>query len=91
MSSQHPKYRTVRLTRYHEIERRSLAGLALDPDPSAMPFDDLLAYRQANGGAGILVPRVKSLEHLEQLVVILRRYADAVVLDGEHGIIASRP
>jgi hypothetical protein len=48
-----------------------------------MPFDDLLAGRQADAGAGVLGSRVQPFEDDEQLVGILGIDADTIVADRE--------
>ncbi len=73
--------RPLACLRYGEKEGRTLADLRLDPDATAVPLHDLLAYGQPDTGARIFILSMQSLEHLEQLVVILRIDADAVVLD----------
>ena len=46
-----------------------------------MTFDDLSADGQTDAGAGVLLARVKPLEHLKDALEVLRLDADPVVLD----------
>ncbi len=48
-------------------------GLRLDPDAAAVALDDLLADRQADAGARVLVAAVQALEDHEDALDVLRR------------------
>ena len=71
-----------------EVEGRALAGLGLDPDAPAVALDDLLADRQADAGARVLVPAVQALEDDEDALEVLRVDADAVVAHREDPLAA---
>ena len=58
-------------------------GLGLDPDAPAVALDDLLADRQADAGARVLVAAVQPLEDDEDPLDVLRLDADAVVAHRE--------
>ena len=45
-----------------EIEGGALSGFGLHPDAAAVALHDLLADRQADAGAGVLVAAVQALE-----------------------------
>jgi hypothetical protein len=71
-----------------QIRARSLGELPVvprelggNPDPPTVPFDDLLADRQADARAGVLVARVEALEDPEDPILIVGGNADAVVAD----------
>ena len=53
----------------------------VDPDPPAVAFDDLAADREADAGALVGLALVQAAEHLEDLLAILGRDADAAVGD----------
>src|SRR5438093_6480954 len=72
-----------RQARYGEKEGRPFAGGRLNPDVSSVRFDHFLADGQAHAGALVFLAVVQALEDLEDLFVVLRRYADAVVAHGE--------
>src|SRR5688572_1163978 len=76
-----------RVLRPGEAERRAAAGLRLDADGSALVFDDLFHQRQPDAGALHLVPRVQRLKDHEDLLVVLRLDARAVVRDPELEIV----
>src|SRR3954449_11866882 len=63
-------------------EARS-AGVRVQPDPAAVPLDDLLAHRQADAGPGELVLAVQTLEDHEDALAVLGLDADAVVAAAE--------
>jgi hypothetical protein len=44
-----------------------------------MPLDDFLAHGQANSGAWILVATMEAFEDLEDLLMVLRCDANAIV------------
>ena len=58
-------------------------GWGLEPDPPAVCFDDLLADRQPDSGARVLVAGMQPLEDGEDAVSVLRFDPDAVVGYGE--------
>src|SRR6185437_12306579 len=66
-----------------EVEARALPLLGFDPDTAAVPFDDLLAQRQADPRAWIRFARVQALEDDKDALGILSVEADAVVRNGE--------
>src|SRR5580658_1022246 len=68
--------------RHGEIERGSPVDLRLDPYLAAVALDYALADRQADACAGNGAT-VQSLEHAENLLVILGGDPDAIVLDGD--------
>src|SRR5205814_1689068 len=69
--------------RQGEQERRPLAGRALDLDGPAVGLDDALADRQARARPLELVAAVQPAEDAEDLLVVRRVDADAVVADEE--------
>src|SRR5262245_35548795 len=79
----------ARAQRNRERKRRTLPHLTLDPDPSAMQFDELPRQGQAKPGAFDLLGRRPNLfELLEDGVLILRRDTHAGVADRDlHGTI----
>ena len=58
-------------------------GLRFDPDPPAMPLDDPLANGQADPGARVFLPGVKTLEYQEYPIPVGGFNTDPVVADGE--------
>src|SRR3989304_3432594 len=66
-----------------EKECRSLAGRRFHPNAAAVRLHHFLADGEAHTRAFILLAVVKALEYLEDLVVVLRIDADAVVPDRE--------
>ena len=60
-----------------------MLGSGFDPDAAAVPFNHLLADRQADAGAFVFLTVVQALEDLEDLVVELRCDAYAVIAHGE--------
>jgi hypothetical protein len=69
-----------------EKERRSLIGLGLGPDTTAVAMDDPLHNRQANAGSLILFGEMESLKHAEQFVDIAHVKANAIVFDEIQGM-----
>src|SRR6266498_2166509 len=69
--------------RQREVDRRTLVHVEVEPDPSAMVFDDLLDDRQADSGPLVGVPCVQPLEDHEHLVGELGLDADPVVANGD--------
>src|SRR5262249_20631605 len=67
--------------RKRENERAASAVRGLDPDPSAMAVDHLLAYREADPGTGVFIPGMQPLEHHEDTLEVLLLDADTVVGD----------
>src|SRR5262245_47396176 len=65
------------------MERRTHPALRLHPDATAVAFDNLLADRQADAGARILVAGVQPLENLEVWLPELRLDADSIGADRE--------
>ena len=59
------------------------AGLRLDPDAAAVPFDDFLADRQAGAGPFVFVALVQAAKDAEDLLMKRRVDADAVVAHEE--------
>src|SRR5688572_32551601 len=79
---------TARAVRFHggrqrEAEDGALVGGILDPDPPAVPLDDLLAEGEPDTGTGVLVAPVQALEDLEDALAVRLVDADAVVAHGE--------
>src|SRR4051794_20851005 len=67
-----------RSARQRDSEFGELAQLAIDFDRAAMLLGhDVIADRQAEAGA--LAGRLRCEKRLEQLFLVLRRYADAIV------------
>lgn len=64
-----------------EKESRTLIGLGLGPDATAVAMDDPLHDGQADAGSLILVGEMESLKHAEQLVGIAHIKAHAIVFD----------
>src|SRR5258706_97686 len=64
--------------RNRKLEDRPFLGSRLHPNPASMFFNNLLANRQSYAGASI-IRSVQSSENTENLVMIRRRYADAIV------------
>src|SRR5262249_39796828 len=74
------------LHRQRESERRSLAHLALHPDPPPVQFDELPGERQPKSSPlDLLVRRPHLPELLEDRLLILRGDAHAGVGDGDLG------
>lgn len=65
-----------------EVKSGALPEFGFHPDSSAALFYDAFRDRQANPGAGELVP-VQALEHSKNLLVIPWLDADAIVSNGE--------
>src|SRR5262245_40442910 len=73
--------------RQSEAERRTLTRpLRLDPDATAMHFDDSIDQRQPNPGSHRC--GIQLLEQPKHFLVILRIDADTIVLNVEHGLAA---
>src|SRR6185436_5940278 len=73
--------------RQREADGRPVAlARRLHPDPAAVDLDDALDEREADAGA--LDLGIELLEEAEDLVVVARLDADAVVLDEQHGLVA---
>ncbi len=72
------------LVRDSKIENGTLFRGGLDPDFSAMPFDNFLADRQSDAGPGIFAPGVQPLEYHKNALGILRADSDAVIPDGKN-------
>ena len=51
---------------------------------ATVPFDDLLADRQPDAGAGELFSCVQALEHAKDLVEVLRINSQSVVFDRKY-------
>lgn len=66
-----------------KVEDCSLVELRIEPDAAAVPLDDLLADGQPYAGPGILILGMQPLEHLEDLLLLFLRDADAVVRRGK--------
>src|SRR6185503_4538874 len=69
--------------RQGEKKRRAPARLRFHPDPAAMAFDDFLADRQADAGAGIFLAAVQPLEDQEDALKILRSDANPIIPHAE--------
>src|SRR5579862_1094699 len=69
--------------RHRETKRDSAFRRRLDPNTASVALDDLLANSEADARPGILGVRVKPLKDDEDSVGVLRRDADAVVLNRE--------
>src|SRR5215203_2855617 len=67
-------------------ESRALPGRALRADGAAVPFDDLVADRQADTCALILRSAVQPVKRQEDALGVLAVEADAVVLDVDFGL-----
>src|SRR5664280_1755075 len=67
------------------------ARTVVDADLAAVPFHDLVTEREADPGAGVVLPAVQALEHAEDALAVLRRDADAVVGDREPPVVAVVP
>src|SRR5207344_1466513 len=66
-----------------EAERRAFARLRFHPDAASVPLRDLLADREADAGAWVLVAPVQPFEGREDPLRVLRIDADCVVLHRE--------
>src|SRR5689334_7064360 len=66
-------------SRKREAEHGSAALACVDPDPPAMALDDLAADREADAGSLVGVAVVQALEHLEDVLALVGRDADAAV------------
>src|SRR5919198_6218146 len=65
-----------------EVERRAAARRRVDPEASAVALDDLLADRQADPGARVLVATVQPLKQVEHTLAVFGSDADAIIADG---------
>src|SRR5262245_21706434 len=74
-----PRFLRGERTRQGEGEGRALARLGLDPELAAVGLDHLLADGQARPGPLVLVPAVQAAEDAEDLLVVTRVDAHAVV------------
>src|SRR5262245_17716004 len=63
-----------------EIEGRALSGRGFEPDVAAVTFDNLFADCQSGAGSLVFVRLMQAAENAENLLVIARINADAVVL-----------
>src|SRR5206468_3389620 len=66
-----------------KVEDRAAVRRRLDPDAPAVPAHDLLADRQSDAGAGVLLPGVEPLEDHEDPLRVLRLDPDSVVTHAE--------
>src|SRR5258708_16767530 len=64
--------------RNRKLEDRPFLGSRFHPNPASMFFNDLLANRQSDPSARI-IRSMQSPENTENLVMICRGYADAIV------------
>jgi len=64
-------------------ERRAEARLRLDPDPAAMPLDDLSRDSQSYARPGIPFV-VNTLEHSKDAIAMPGIDSDSIVLDGKY-------
>jgi hypothetical protein len=69
------------------VECAAHAGPGLEPDASAVTFDDLLAHRQPDASAGVLRLGVQPLEDDEDAVQVLGLDANAIVAHREHPLV----
>ena len=73
-------------------ERRSPPLLGLDPDPAAVPLDDVAGDRQSKPrSAAADAHPVDLVEPLEDPALVGLRDADAVVLDRQRDLVADAP
>jgi hypothetical protein len=70
-------------TRDREKKSRTVALLRFDPYRSVQGLHDAAACRQPEAAALIFRATVQTLKRFEDLLDILRRYADAVIADRE--------
>src|SRR5581483_625486 len=70
---------SLRGPRQREQEFRTAIRLRFHPDPAAVAMHDLLADREADAAARILAAAVQALKHSENLRLVIRLDADAVV------------
>ncbi len=63
------------------MKRATFAVLRFDPDATAMSGDDLLADAETDTAARIIFPFVEPLEDIENLLLMLGPYSDAIILD----------
>ena len=89
-SARDASHRSAFIERQCEVKRRSIPQLRLHPDSPAVPFDDLLADREAHPRPRVLLCRMQLLEDREDLIGVLHVYADAVISDGEEPLVAPR-
>src|SRR5438094_721126 len=74
-----------------KIEGRSLSDFRIHPNTAAEAFNDFLAYRQSDAGAGISLPRMQTLKDREDAGLILEVDADAVVTHEKYPFPALEP
>ena len=77
--------RTVAGTREGEEERRTFALFGFHPDTAAVRFNDPLANRQTRPRAFHLFTAMQTAKHAENLLMILRFDANAIVADEQRG------
>src|SRR5437899_652688 len=65
------------------MKRGPLPFLRLDPDSSAVTFDDLFANRQSDARPRIFFPGVQPLEDDKDAFKVLLRNADAIIAHGK--------
>ena len=75
----------ARVLREGEIESGAVAGFAGRPDPAAVALDDVLDNGESEAGAALLARAglVHAVEALENAFEGFRRYARAVILNGD--------
>jgi hypothetical protein len=73
--------------RQREEKCAALVRLGLDPDSPAELFDNLLANRQTEAGAGVLGFAVQTFAESEDSLPVLRFDADAVVANCEQPVV----
>lgn len=67
-----------------EEERSPFADLRLHPDPAAVSLNDLLADRQTDPGAGVLLPRMEPLEDAKDPLGVLGVEPNPVIPHRKH-------
>ena len=67
--------------------RASSRVCRLVPDAATLPLNDAVDDRQSHAATLDLIAGLERLKHLEYALRILRRYALAVVLDGEEIVV----
>src|SRR6056297_1640015 len=71
-----------------EVEGRTLTDRRLDPHVALVAVDYLLAHRQSDAGARVLVFAVESPEDAEHFLALVLGNPDAVVADREDVLVA---